>query len=50
MFPCIDDNGKIWLPRRAEGPGILGDAFDELATDDPDYAELRAFLGAQRIP
>ncbi len=47
----MDDKARIWVPVRAEGPGgILGDAFEELAADDPDYADLRAFLEAQRIP
>jgi hypothetical protein len=47
MFPHLDNSGKIWVPVRAEGPdGLIGDAWVELAPDDPEYAGLLAALEA----
>jgi len=43
----IDNDGKIWLPVRAEGTGgLVGDAFEPLPVDHPDYEKLRVFLEA----
>jgi hypothetical protein len=33
-------NGKIRIPRRAEGTGgMVGDAVTEIGPDDPEYAK-----------
>ena len=47
MTPYIDNDGKIWVPVRAEGAGgLVGDAFEPLPIDHPDYERLRVFLEA----
>jgi hypothetical protein len=30
-------NGNLMVPRRAQGEGVLGDAWVEVGPDDPDY-------------
>jgi hypothetical protein len=48
MTPYIDNDGKIWIPVRAEGPGgLVRDAFEPLPVDHPDYEKLRTFLQQQ---
>jgi len=38
-------NGKLLVPRRAEGPGgIVGDGMDEIGPDDPGYADWLAWI------
>jgi hypothetical protein len=43
MCPFLE-NGKVWIPVRAEGGGVIGDAWVELLPDDPRYAEVLAWL------
>jgi hypothetical protein len=37
-------NGNLLVPRRAEGPGIVGDGWFEIGPDHPDYAANNAWL------
>ena len=38
-------NGKVWIPKRAEGPnGIIGDGWVELKPGDPDYDIIYEWL------
>jgi hypothetical protein len=37
-YPIKLENGRLLVPRRAEGPrGIIGDGIVEIGPDDPDY-------------
>jgi len=38
-------NGKLLVPKRAEGPdGIIGDGAVEIDPDDPDYEKWLPFV------
>lgn len=38
-------NGKLLVPRRAEGPGgMIGDGLVEIGPDDPEYADWLAWI------
>jgi hypothetical protein len=44
MMPTWLPDGRIQVPKRAEGPGIIGDGVEELAPGDPGYAEAEKWL------
>jgi hypothetical protein len=37
-------NGNLLVPQRAEGEGVVGDGFVELAPGDEGYDEWAAYL------
>lgn len=45
-------DGRLLVPRRAQGPGLLGDGADVIGPDDPEHAQwLRWYEGhGERIP
>jgi hypothetical protein len=44
------ENGRLLVPRRAEGPhGLIGDAMVEIGPDDPDFAAWDKWLRAEEL-
>lgn len=36
-------NGNLMVPKRAEGEGLVGDAWFEVGPDDPDFKSWMAW-------
>lgn len=44
MTPILLPNGNLLIPVRAEGEGVVGDAWRELSPSDPGYKQWLAEL------